>query len=205
MPRFSGTKDDDVADYLFSAKLYFESKNIKNFLHSVTQFEELLTSEFTTPDRQEHLRDQLLRLRQNNFTCLEDYVSAFRHIICKVEDMSDIDKVMHFQKGLCSAGAPRACCSQHFADLIGNKNLVLPVPSFNVINGGSHAGNKLAFQEFMLPTGAESFSEAMVMGCEVYHQLERHQEEVRPGRHQRGDEGGFAPNIQSNREGVESS
>ncbi|KAF1783787.1 Enolase C-terminal domain-like [Phytophthora cactorum] len=61
---------------------------------------------------------------------------------------------------------------QHFADLIGNKNLVLPVPSFNVINGGSHAGNKLAFQEFMLlPTGAESFSEAMVMGCEVYHQL----------------------------------
>ncbi|GMF21308.1 unnamed protein product [Phytophthora lilii] len=134
MPKFAGTKDDDVADYLFSAKLYFESKNIKysadapqqrplsllvanlkglaaawyrehvchdgNFLHSVTQFEELLTSEFTTPDRQEHLRDQLLRLRQKNFTCLEDYVSAFRHIICKVEDMSDIDKVMHFQKGL---------------------------------------------------------------------------------------------------------
>ncbi|KAE9271682.1 hypothetical protein PF001_g28270 [Phytophthora fragariae] len=134
MPKFSGTKDDDVADYLFSAKLYFESKNIKygadspqqrplsllvanlkgpaaawyreyvshdgNFLHSVTLFEELLTSELTTPDRQEHLRDQLIRLRQNNFTCLEDYVAAFRHIICKVEEMSDIDKVMHFQKGL---------------------------------------------------------------------------------------------------------
>lgn len=46
--------------------------------------------------------------------------------------------------------------------------LVLPVPSFNVINGGEHAGNKLAFQEFMiLPTGAETFSEAMSMGCEV--------------------------------------
>ncbi|POM72171.1 Hypothetical protein PHPALM_11157, partial [Phytophthora palmivora] len=111
MPKFSGTKDDDVADYLFSAKLYFESKNInsglvprvrlpRRELPALTQFEELLTSEFTPPDRQEHLRDQLLRLRQNNFPCLEDYVSAFWHIICKVEDMSDIDKVMHFQKGL---------------------------------------------------------------------------------------------------------
>lgn len=57
---------------------------------------------------------------------------------------------------------------QHYADLAGNKDLVLPVPSFNVINGGSHAGNRLAFQEFMiLPTGASSFSEAMMMGCEV--------------------------------------
>ncbi|KAG6616636.1 uncharacterized protein IUM83_13048 [Phytophthora cinnamomi] len=124
MPKFAGTKDDDVADYLFSAKLYFESKNIKYGVDSPQQrplsllvanlkgpaaawyseygsheFEELLTSEFTTPDWQKHLRDQLLRLRQNNFTCLEDYGSAFRHIICKVEDMSYIDKVMYFQKG----------------------------------------------------------------------------------------------------------
>ena len=46
---------------------------------------------------------------------------------------------------------------QHIADLAGNKRLILPVPAFNVINGGSHAGNKLAMQEFMiLPTGAKS-------------------------------------------------
>lgn len=49
---------------------------------------------------------------------------------------------------------------------------MLPVPAFNVINGGSHAGNKLAIQEFMiLPVGATSFKEAMKMGVEVYHQL----------------------------------
>jgi hypothetical protein len=49
---------------------------------------------------------------------------------------------------------------------------VLPVPFFNVINGGEHAGNALAFQEFMLaPTGASSFTEAMRMGSEVYHHL----------------------------------
>ena len=57
---------------------------------------------------------------------------------------------------------------KHYGDLAGNSHLVLPVPSFNVINGGSHAGNRLAFQEFMiLPTGASSFTEAMIMGCEV--------------------------------------
>jgi enolase len=53
-----------------------------------------------------------------------------------------------------------------------NGQFVLPVPCFNVINGGSHAGNKLAMQEFMiLPTGASSFKEAMKMGSEVYHVL----------------------------------
>ncbi|KAG7560654.1 Enolase C-terminal TIM barrel domain [Arabidopsis thaliana x Arabidopsis arenosa] len=61
---------------------------------------------------------------------------------------------------------------KHIANLAGNPKLVLPVPAFNVINGGSHAGNKLAMQEFMiLPVGASSFKEAMKMGVEVYHNL----------------------------------
>ena len=61
----------------------------------------------------------------------------------------------------------------HIADLAGSKKpYVLPVPAFNVINGDSHAGNKLAMQEFMiLPTGACSFTEAMKIGSEVYHSL----------------------------------
>jgi len=62
---------------------------------------------------------------------------------------------------------------QHFADLAGNdKKLTLPVPCFNVINGGSHAGNKLAFQEyFIIPVGAKTFKEAMQVGAECYHTL----------------------------------
>ena len=61
--------------------------------------------------------------------------------------------------GAASKGVP---LYQHFADLAGNDDLVLPVPSFNVINGGSHAGNALAMQEFMiLPTGAGTFREAL--------------------------------------------
>jgi len=66
------------------------------------------------------------------------------------------------------AAAKKVPLYQYYADLAGNKDLVLPVPSFNVINGGSHAGNRLAFQEFMiLPIGASTFSEALMMGCEV--------------------------------------
>ena len=64
---------------------------------------------------------------------------------------------------------------QHLAELAGVKPpYVLPTPAFNVINGGSHAGNKLAFQEFMLlPTGASSFTEALKIGTETYHTLRK--------------------------------
>lgn len=66
------------------------------------------------------------------------------------------------------AAAKNVPLYQHFADLAGNTDLLLPVPAFNVINGGSHAGNRLAFQEFMiLPVGATTFGDAMRMGCEV--------------------------------------
>jgi len=69
--------------------------------------------------------------------------------------------------GAAAAGKPLYA---HFADLAGNSGskYTMPVPCFNVINGGSHAGNKLAFQEyFVIPTGATSFREAMTIGCEV--------------------------------------
>ncbi|KAF6770861.1 hypothetical protein AHF37_09855 [Paragonimus kellicotti] len=88
--------------------------------------------------------------------------------------------------------------------MAGNRDVVLPVPAFNVINGGSHAGNKLAMQEFMImPTGATSFKEAMKMGSEVYHTL-RSVIKSKYGLDacNVGDEGGFAPGIQDNMEGL---
>lgn len=93
---------------------------------------------------------------------------------------------------------------KHFADLAGNKELVMPVPSFNVINGGSHAGNGLAFQEFMImPTGASSFKEALRIGAEIYFKLKS----VTKSTYGKdavnvGDEGGFAPPIKNNKEGL---
>eukprot|EP00270_Netrium_digitus_P008399 TRINITY_DN250_c0_g1_i3.p1 TRINITY_DN250_c0_g1~~TRINITY_DN250_c0_g1_i3.p1 ORF type:complete len:472 (+),score=169.31 TRINITY_DN250_c0_g1_i3:80-1417(+) len=108
---------------------------------------------------------------------------------------------------VCKAGAgvKKVPLYQHIADIAGNKNLVLPVPSFNVINGGSHAGNKLAMQEFMiLPIGASSFKEAMKMGSEVYHNLKSViKKQYGQDATNVGDEGGFAPNIQDNKEGLE--
>lgn len=93
---------------------------------------------------------------------------------------------------------------KHLADLAGNKKLILPVPSFNIINGGSHAGNALAMQEFMiLPTGCKTFSEALRAGAEVYHNLKAIiKKKYGQDACNVGDEGGFAPNIGSNEEGL---
>nr|CAB3465694.1 unnamed protein product [Digitaria exilis] len=109
---------------------------------------------------------------------------------------------------VCKAGASikKIPLYQHIANLAGNKQLVLPVPAFNVINGGSHAGNKLAMQ------ATASFKEAMKMGVEVYHHLKAFpisfQASVIKKKYGQdatnvGDEGGFAPNIQENKEGLE--
>uniref|UniRef100_M1ARI6 phosphopyruvate hydratase n=1 Tax=Solanum tuberosum TaxID=4113 RepID=M1ARI6_SOLTU len=101
---------------------------------------------------------------------------------------------------VCKAGAAvkNIPLYKHIANLAGNKKLVLPVPAFNVINGGSHAGNKLAMQ------ASSSFKEAMKMGCEVYHHLKAViKKKYGQDATNVGDEGGFAPNIQENKEGLE--
>jgi enolase len=79
----------------------------------------------------------------------------------------------------------------------------LPVPMLNVLNGGAHADNNVDIQEFMImPVGASSFSEALRMGAETFHHLKSVLKEK--GYHTAvGDEGGFAPNLQSNTEAVE--
>lgn len=65
------------------------------------------------------------------------------------------------------AGAKGIPLYKHIQELSGTKELIMPVPAFNVINGGSHAGNNLAMQEFMiLPVGASSFADALRMGSE---------------------------------------
>jgi enolase len=80
---------------------------------------------------------------------------------------------------------------------------VLPVPMMNVLNGGAHADNSIDFQEFMIvPVGAPTFSEALRMGAEVFHNLRRTLHDRGLGTTV-GDEGGFAPNLSSNQEALE--
>jgi len=89
-----------------------------------------------------------------------------------------------------------------FQHIGGEDAVLMPVPCMNVINGGSHADNSIDFQEYMIaPAGASSFSEALEMGAEVFHSLKS---VLKSAGHITavGDEGGFAPNLGSNEEGV---
>ena len=84
-----------------------------------------------------------------------------------------------------------------------NNDFIMPVPMMNILNGGSHANNTVDIQEFMIfPFGASTFSEALRIGTEIFHKLksELHKKGLNTAV---GDEGGFAPNLNSNEEAIE--
>lgn len=94
----------------------------------------------------------------------------------------------------------------HIAELMGqgDKQYLMPVPQMNIINGGVHADNPLTIQEFMiLPLGAPTFSEALRWGVETFHCLKSYLKKQGFNTNV-GDEGGFAPNLQSHQEAIES-
>lgn len=108
-------------------------------------------------------------------------------------------------------GVSLACAKAAASDIglplwryIGGVNAkVMPVPMMNIINGGSHADNSVDLQEFMvMPAGAESFSHALQMGAEIFHNLKKVLSDKGYGTAV-GDEGGFAPNLKSNEEAIE--
>ena len=84
-----------------------------------------------------------------------------------------------------------------------NKKLLMPVPMMNILNGGSHADNTVDIQEFMIfPIGAKTFSEALRMGTEIFHQLKL-ELSLKGLSTAVGDEGGFAPNLVSNEQALQ--
>lgn len=85
----------------------------------------------------------------------------------------------------------------------GTNAKILPIPMMNILNGGAHADNKIDFQEFMvMPVGANTFSEGLQWGVEIFHALKSVLKKKGYSTNV-GDEGGFAPNIQSNEEAIE--
>jgi enolase len=94
--------------------------------------------------------------------------------------------------------------NQYLFCYVGGVNAnTLPIPMMNIINGGSHADNSIDFQEFMImPVGADSFSQAIRMGTEVFHNLKSVLKKAGYSTNV-GDEGGFAPNLKSNEEGIQ--
>jgi enolase len=166
-------------------------------------------------DKDSYLGKGVLQAVNNVNTVINDELTGF-----DVQDQNGIDAAMIQLDGtenksklganailgvsLAVARAAAASTGQDLFRYIGGVNAnTLPVPMMNILNGGSHADNKIDIQEFMImPVGASSFSEALRMGTEVFHNLKSvlkksgHSTNV-------GDEGGFAPNLGSNEEAIE--
>jgi len=108
--------------------------------------------------------------------------------------------------GVSLAAARAAAAEEHqplWRYLGGESARILPVPMMNVLNGGAHADNSVDFQEFMVvPVGASRFTDGLRMGTEVFHHLKRHLHDRGLGGGV-GDEGGFAPNLESNEAALE--
>ena len=127
--------------------------------------------------------------------------------LCQI-DGSDNKKNMGANAilGISLAVAKAAAASQKkplYVYLGGSKAKVLPVPMMNIVNGGLHADNNVDLQEFMImPFGAKTFSDALRMGAEIFHNLKKilHDRKMSTSV---GDEGGFAPNLKSNGEAIE--
>eukprot|EP00998_Keelungia_sp_KM082_P013419 NODE_991_length_1517_cov_147.875540_g980_i0.p1 GENE.NODE_991_length_1517_cov_147.875540_g980_i0~~NODE_991_length_1517_cov_147.875540_g980_i0.p1 ORF type:complete len:457 (-),score=127.17 NODE_991_length_1517_cov_147.875540_g980_i0:146-1441(-) len=150
----------------------------------------------------EHVNGALAQLVQGK--SVKDQ-AALDKAMCELDGTDNKNKfganaILGVSMAVCRAGAAVANqpLYRYIAGLAGTEQIRLPVPCLNVINGGKHAGNPLAPQEYMIaPTGAPSFREAMRMGCEIYHTLKG----ILKKRYgidstNVGDEGGFAPPVQ---------
>lgn len=129
------------------------------------------------------------------------------HVILEIDGTENKSKlganaILAVSMAVAKAAAQES--GQHLFRYIGGVNAnTLPVPMMNILNGGSHADNSIDFQEFMvMPVNADSFSEALQMGVEIFHHLKAVLKDSNYSTNV-GDEGGFAPNIKSNEEAIE--
>ena len=166
-------------------------------------------------DKNTYLGKGVLKAVQNVNDVIAEELNGFY-----VSDQSEIDKRMLEIDGtpnkaklganailgvsLAAAHAAAQETNQYLFRYVGGVNAkTLPIPMMNILNGGSHADNSIDFQEFMImPVGAETFSQAIQMGTEVFHNLKSVLKKAGYSTNV-GDEGGFAPNLKSNEEAVQ--
>jgi enolase len=170
--------------------------------------------ELRDEDKKRYLGKGVLKAVNNVNTTISDEIVGMH-----VMDQLEIDEAMIKLDGtpnkgnlganailgvsLAVAQAAAQMTSQPFFRYVGGVNArTLPIPMMNILNGGSHADNSIDFQEFMImPVGADSFSEAIRMGAEVFHNLKAVLKKLGYSTNV-GDEGGFAPSLKSNEEAV---
>jgi len=166
-------------------------------------------------DKKNYLGKGVLKAVQNINTVINDELNG-----AYIMDQSTIDKTLIALDGTenkanlganailgVSMAAAKAAAEEAGLPLfkyVGGVNAnVLPIPMMNILNGGSHADNNIDFQEFMvMPVGASSFSEGLKMGVEIFHHLKAVLKDKGYSTNV-GDEGGFAPNLKSNEEAIE--
>jgi enolase len=166
-------------------------------------------------DKKQYLGKGVLRAVQNVNTVLNDELLGYDVTEQNLIDAKMLELDGSDNKGNLGAnailGVSLACAkaaahvtSQELYRYIGGVNAnTLPIPMMNILNGGSHADNSIDFQEFMImPVGAASFSEAIRMGAEVFHNLKSVLKSKGYSTNV-GDEGGFAPNLKSNEEAIQ--
>ncbi len=149
------------------------------------------------------IRDLLLGFDASDQRGLDDKMCALDGTASKKNLGANAILAVSLAAAKASAAQQNTQLYQYLADLYGNNNLCMPVPQMNIINGGEHADNAIDFQEFMiLPVGANSFAEAIRYGTEVFHTLKTVllEKGMSTGI---GDEGGFAPEADSNEAGVQ--
>ena len=148
----------------------------------------------------EILADQLIGLNVNEQTYIDK-------LLCSIDGTENkgnlgANATLAVSMAVSKAGAEESNLPL-FRYLGGVNGTVLPIPLMNILNGGAHADNKIDFQEFMIvPIGAETFSEGLRWGVEVFHNLKTVLKKKGFSTNV-GDEGGFAPDIQSNEEAIE--
>lgn len=167
-------------------------------------------------DKSQYLGKGVLQAVQNVNNVLNEelrgmYVNEQRAIDQKMIELDGTDNKSRLGANAilgvslaCAKAAAMESNQELFHYLGGVNAYTLPVPMMNILNGGSHADNSIDFQEFMImPVGAPTFSEALRMGAEVFHNL-RSVLKSKGMSTNVGDEGGFAPNLSSNEEAITS-
>lgn len=166
-------------------------------------------------DKKKFLGKGVMKAVQNvNETIAEEVVgfpvdeqALIDRIMCEVDGTTNKKKLganAILGTSLAVAKAAAMDAGQSLYRYVGGVNArTMPVPMMNILNGGSHADNSIDFQEFMvMPVKADTFSDALRMGTEVFHHLKKVLSDKKLSTNV-GDEGGFAPNIKSNEEAIE--
>jgi len=172
-------------------------------------------AELRDADKNRYVGKGVLKAVENVNTLIADAINGFNVFEQEAIDQAMIDLDGTPNKSRLGANAmlavslavAKAAASEYKMPLykyVGGINAnLLPVPMMNILNGGAHADNKIDFQEFMvMPFGAASFRESLRMGTEVFHALKGVLKSKGYSTNV-GDEGGFAPNLQSNKEAID--